>query len=114
MSVEWKKPPRPSHVVSMKPMESSTSVSPSHRPTVSPRYVISKCASGECLRPSVGITRYSPYPPPGIAPHIEKGDVVLRLVDASGWALSRDSERLAGHDRVIFSEWSSPSLHRSR
>ena len=38
---------------------------------------------------------------PGIASKIEKGNIPIRLVDASGWALPRDSQRLAGHNRVI-------------
>src|SRR4029450_12032918 len=36
-----------------------------------------------------------------VAAKIEEGNVVLRLVDAPGWALPRDSQRLAGHHRVV-------------
>src|SRR5437667_415792 len=37
----------------------------------------------------------------GIASKIEKGNIPIRLVDASGRALPRDSQRLTGHNRVI-------------
>src|SRR5262245_51568072 len=38
---------------------------------------------------------------PRIASKVEKVHIFLRLVDASRWALPRDSQRLAGHDRVV-------------
>src|SRR5881628_139743 len=37
---------------------------------------------------------------PSIASKIEKGNIRIRLVDSCWWALPRDSQRLAGHDRV--------------
>src|SRR4029453_17494834 len=37
----------------------------------------------------------------GIASLIEKDHIFIGLNDASGWALPWDSQRLAGHDRVI-------------
>src|SRR5262249_59198418 len=37
----------------------------------------------------------------GIAPLIDERDVILRLVDASGRALPRNSQGLAGHDRIV-------------
>src|SRR5579871_3148558 len=37
----------------------------------------------------------------GIASGIDEGDIAIGLVDASRRTLSRDSQRLAGHDGVI-------------
>lgn len=50
-----KEAPRPSHVESTNAIESSTSVSPSQRPTVYPGYVASIAFLGSCVRSSVGI-----------------------------------------------------------
>ena len=85
----------------MNAMESSTSVSPSQRPTVFPIYVISNSASGVALAAIGRDDAILAVSAPGIAARIEKGDVVLRLEDAPGWALPRHSQRLAGHDRVV-------------
>src|SRR5262249_58606491 len=38
---------------------------------------------------------------PGIASLIEEDHILIGLNDASRWALPWDSQRLAGHDRVI-------------
>ncbi len=85
----------------MNPMASSTSVSPSQWPTVSPKYVISNSAS-LVVRAAIGrdhaILAVSAA---GIASLIDEGDILVRLVDASGWTLARDPQRLAGHDRVV-------------
>src|SRR5688572_8557815 len=60
----WKNPPRPIHVVSTKPMESSTSVSPSQLPAVSPKYLFAYLASWPCWRHQSGSHEIPDIPHP--------------------------------------------------
>ena len=82
-------------------MESSTSVSPSQRPTVYP--IVGGLDRLLWVVLAVVGWNHAKFPVSAsvIARRIQHGNVVRRLEDAAGRALPRNPHRLARHDRIF-------------
>src|ERR1051325_3049121 len=103
MFSEWKRPPRPNHVVSTNEVESMTSVSPSH-------LLYRCCTHSTSLRSPSARSRASVR---GDVPEfrvsatvigilsIEEDDVFIGLDNPHGRALPWGSQRLARHDWIV-------------